>query len=230
MSFGVESANIVGYSQASLRTDFKAGGACFVPVSGSTIDLNDLKVVGYSDICEGDVNVQILDSLGRGGEVYFWYDVPEFELYGWLDGSDELVEDGVVTLAPGEGLWINAPGDGYGLQSAGQVPTSDVAVVLRSDFKLVVNPTPVTIDLTNVAITGYSEICEGDVNVQILDSLGRGGEVYFWYDVPEFELYGWLDGSDEPVEVGAVTLGSGEGLWANATSSDYMVVFPGVTL
>lgn len=201
-----------------------------MPVSGTTIDLTALTVTGYEEICEGDVNVQILDSLGRGGEIYSWYDVPEANLYGWLDGSDEPVEAGAVTLAPGEGLWVNAPGEDYGLQSAGQVPTSDIAVVLRQDFKLVVNPAPVTVDLTAISVTGYEEICEGEVNVQILDSLGRGGEIYSWYDVPEADLYGWLDGSDEPLEEEVVTLAAGEGLWVNAPSSDYSIKFPGVAI
>ena len=172
----------------------------------------------------------MLDSLGRGGDIYTWYDLPEDGIVGWFDGNDEPVEVGTLVLAPGEGLWINAAGDGYRIQSAGQVPTSDIAVVLREDFKLVVNPTPVNVDLTAIDVTGYDEICEADVNVQILDSLGRGGDIYTWYDLPEDEIFGGFDGNDEPVEVGALVLKPGEGLWVNALSSDYSIVFPGVNI
>lgn len=88
-----------------------------------------------------------------------------------------------------------------------------------------------TIDLTDIIVTGYDaeEGCEGVVDIQTLDEYGRGGNQYFWYDVPG-ELYGWLDASDNEAEEGALVIKPGEGLWVNAPSSDYMIEFPGVTL
>ena len=223
--------NVVGYSSATLRAGNKGAGACFIPVSGSkTIDLNDIKVVGYVDGCEGDVYVQQLDRYGRAQEAFTWYDLPEDEICGWFDGSDEPVEVGAVTLAIGDALWVNAPDADYGIQSAGQVPTSDVATALRAGNKLVSNPTPVDVDLVNVVVSGYEDGCEGDVYVQQLDRYGRAQEAFTWYDLPEDDIYGWFNGSDEPVEEGAIVLAPGESLWVNAISTDYSIVFPGVAI
>ena len=56
--------------------------------------------------------------------------------------------------------------------------------------------------------------------MQVLDAYGMGGDTYSYYDVPG-ELTAWLDGSDSEVEVGAVSLAAGEGLWVSAPNSTF---------
>ena len=51
-------------------------GACFIPVQGSTFDLTDLKVTGYEESTEADIQIQTLDEYGRTDKTYFYYDVP----------------------------------------------------------------------------------------------------------------------------------------------------------
>ena len=179
---------------------------------------------------EGDVNVQILDAYGKAGLTYFYYDVPG-DFTAWLDSFDTEVEVGDVTLAAGEGLWVNAPSDAFGLQTAGQVPTTGIAVALRYGNKVVVNSTPVDVDLTDMDVTGYDPESgtEGDVNVQILDAYGKAGLTYFYYDVPG-DFTAWLDSFDTEVEPGDVVVPPGEGLWVNAPSTSYSLIIPGVTL
>lgn len=172
----------------------------------------------------------MLDKFGRAQTAYFWYDIAEEDLYGWLDMTDEPVEKGAVVLNAGDALWVNAPDESYSIQSAGQVPQKNVSVALREGNKLIVNQTPVAVDLTDISIEGYEEICEGDVSVQMLDKFGRAQTAYFWYDIVEEDLYGWLDMTDEPVEPETVVIGAGETLWVNAPSSDYAIIVPGVTL
>ena len=153
------------------------------------------------------------------------------ELYGWLDKSDEPAEG--VTVLPGEGLYFDAPDTTYRVQSAGEVPTTGIAVQLRFGAKHVVNPTPVPVNLNDedptkmVTITSGEEAIEGTVSAQKLDNAGRTLESYFWYDVPG-ELYGWLDKNDEPVE--GVVMQPGESLYFDAPDSTYYVNFPGVEL
>ena len=229
---------VVGYQANALRYGNKAMGASFAAVTGSTLDLNDLTVTGYdkADGCGGAVQVQVLDSVGMGGETYSWYDVVDGEdvIYGWLDSSDENIPNGEVVLAPGEGLWIYAPNEAYNLQSAGTVPTTGIAVVLRSGNKLAVNNTPLSVDLNDISVSGYSQEtgCEGAVQVQVLDSVGMGGKTYSWYDVVDGEdvIYGWIDSSDENIPNGEVVLAPGEGLWVYSPSTAYYLNFPGVTL
>ena len=231
-------SDVVGYQGNALRSGNKAMGASFAAVTGSTLDLNDLTVTGYDteEGCEGAVQVQVLDSVGMGGKTYSWYDIVDGSdvIYGWLDSSDENIPDGEVVLAPGEGLWISAPSDAYNLQSAGKVPTTGIAVTLRSGNKLAVNNTPVSVDLNDVTVSGYDteEGCEGAVQVQVLNSVGMGGKTYSWYDIVDGSdiIYGWLDSSDENIPDGEVVLAPGEGLWVNAPSTSYYINFPGVTL
>lgn len=64
----------------------------------------------------------------------------------------------------------------------------------------------------------------------MLDKFGRAQTAYFWYDIAEEDLYGWLDMTDEPVEPETVVVGAGETLWVNAPNADYSIVIPGVTL
>lgn len=203
-------------------------GACFVPVQGSTFDLTELKVTGYEESTEADVYIQTLDYAGRTVATYYYYDVPG-ELTGWLDGDDNEVEVGDVTFQPGEGLWTFSAADNFGLQSAGQVPTSSVIVLLQENGLSVANPTPVNVDLTETYIGGYEESTEADVYVQTLDYAGRTVATYYYYDVPG-ELTGWLDGDDNEVEVGDVVLKPGEGLWTFSAADGFTFVFPGVNL
>ena len=179
---------------------------------------------------EGTVSAQKLDEYGRTLESYFWYDVPG-ELYGWLDITDEPAEG--VTVLPGEAFSFTAPDETYRVKSAGEVPTTGIAVQLRFGSKRVCNPTPVPVNLNGedptkmVIITSNEEAIEGTVSAQKLDEYGRTLESYFWYDVPG-ELYGWLDITDEPVE--GVVMQPGESLSFVAPDNTYYVNFPGVEL
>ena len=218
----------MGYASAELQADGLTVGACFVPVTGSSFDLTDLKVTGYEESTEGDVQIQTLDEYGRTVDTFFYYDVPG-ELTGWLDSTDTEVEVGDVTFQAGEGLWSISTLGSLGLQSAGQVPTSGVTVTLQADGFSVANPTPVNVDLTDTFIGGYEESTEGDVQVQTLDEYGRTVDTFFYYDVPG-ELTGWLDSTDTEVEVGDVIVKPGQGLWTISSADGFTFVFPGVTL
>ena len=220
---------VVGYAGGAAREGFKIMGAQFGAIGESkAIDLATIKVTGYDEATEGDLKMQTLDSLGRSGKTYFYYDLPG-ELTGWLDGNDDPVEKGAVMIEPCEGMWTSAPSDAFGIQTSGEVMTSSIQVTLREGFKMVVNTTPVAVDIIKIEVDGYDEATEGDVKMQTLDSLGRSGKTYFYYDLPG-ELTGWLDGNDDPVEEGTVMIEPGEGMWTSAPSAAFSVTLPGVEL
>ena len=211
-----------------MQRGFKAVGAQFGQIGADAYDLMNIKVVGYSaeDGTEADIQVQKLDAFGRGGMTYSYYDVLG-ELTGWLDGYDEPIAEGDVTLAPGEGFWMSAPSASFGVQTSGKVITSDIEVILRRGFFLVVNTTPIAIDIRDILVRGYSaeDGTEADVQVQKLDVYGRGGMTYSYYDVPG-ELTGWLDGYDEELNPGSVMIEPGEGVWVSAPSANFSIVLP----
>ena len=112
----MESANVVGYSSTTLRLGNKGAGACFETVNGgNVINLQDIKVVGYEESSEEEVSAMILDEYGRSNveQTYYWIDVTDGDdvLYGWFNSDGDLAEE--VTLAPGEGLYVNAPSNAY---------------------------------------------------------------------------------------------------------------------
>ena len=228
VGLALESANVVGYTSADLQEYGLTAGACFVPVSGNMFDLTELKVTGYEEASEGDLYIQTLDEYGRTVATYNYIDIPG-EITGWLDESDEPIEAGVVEFQAGEGLWTFSNTPGLGLQSAGQVPQTGVAVTLQLYGLSVANPSPVTVDLTDVSISGYEEASEGDLYIQTLDEYGRTVATYNYIDLPG-EITGWLDESDEPIEAGVVVLKPGEGIWAFSNTDGLYLNFPGVAL
>ena len=110
----VESANIVGYGPTETIDGGISAGASFVPVSGSTVDLGDITVSGYTGSTGVDIEVQTLDEYGATDKSYIWKDVTFLgtKYYGWyldgeLDGAyEDLDDDDKVTIKPGQGIWV----------------------------------------------------------------------------------------------------------------------------
>lgn len=223
----------MGYASADTQENGLTVGAQFVPVSGSTCDLTDLRVTGYDaeSGTEADVQLQTLDEYGRTVKNYAFYDVPG-KFTGWF-GDDEIqAEVGDVVIQSGEGLWSMSSGDGFGIQSAGMVPTSDIAVILQENGLSIVNPTPVSILLSQCSVGGYeAEVgTEADVQVQTLDEYGRTVKNYAFYDVPG-KFTGWFDdGEVEAIDENDVTILPGQGLWTMSTADGFTFIFPGVNL
>lgn len=226
-AFCVESANVVGYAQTpTMNTGAKVLGGMFIPVAGESVNLQDIKVVGYEGENADTVNIQTLDSIGRTVNQYFWADLPDDGICGWLNGDEELPDD--VEFAPGSGLWVVSSDPTLSLQFAGQVPTSGIAVALRVGATTVANATPVSVNLQDIVVSGYEGENADTVNIQILDSVGRTTAQYFWADLPDDGIYGWLDGDEEIPE--NVEFSAGEGLWVVSTDATLSVVIPGVNL
>ena len=216
----------MGYASNNLR----AGSIGLVPQfvgvgsENGTIDLQEIKC---GEGCSDSVSLKILDSIGIGGDSYFW-----INWYGengdescWVDGEFNKVDK--FPIQPGEGLWVSADDATQTFLSAGQVGTSDVAVQLRAGSTMTGNPTPVAIDLQDIRC---GEGCSDSVSLKILNNIGIGGDSYFWIN-----WYGengdescWTDGEFNKVD--KFPIQPGEGLWVSADNSDQYIIFPGVEL
>ena len=227
----VESANIVGYANKTLQNGFVATGANFVNANGAPMNLNDLKVVGYTDSSVEEVFLSKLDANGYavGDILWAWIDLDdpdEGKFYGWYsdlgEGSDE-------SLDIGEGVWIQAPSSAFSIQVSGQVYDQDLPIQLQQGFTMCANPAPIaTLNLNSAIISGYTDSSVEEVFLSKLDANGYavGDILWAWLDLDdpdEGTFYGWYsdlgEGSDEP-------LGLGEAVWIQAPSSDYYVTFP----
>ena len=153
---------------------------------------------------------------------------------GWIDIGDNPYEGGVKIQA-GEGLWTSCTGDGFNLQSSGEVPQSGVEVELQNFGLSVANATPVQVDLINCIVTGYKDEqgegeAGGEVNVQTLNEFGQTVGSYFWYDMPGEGILGWIDIGDNPLEEGDVPVEPGAGLWTSCSGDGFNFVWPGVEI
>ena len=243
-STGIVSTSVVGYGPTETIEGGISGGASFVPVSGSTIDLAELTVTGYDGSTSSDVEVQTLDEYGSTDKSYIWKDVTVFgtKYYGWyLDGDDaydELDDDDKVTLQPGEGLWVLSSAEqDFTIQSAGAVATLDVPTTLIEGGLTCVNPTPIDVDLGDCYVDNYDGATSSDVEVQTLDEYGSTDKSYIWKDVTVFgtKYYGWyLDGDDAYDELDdddKVTIKPGQGIWVlSSDEQEFQFVWPKVNL
>ena len=196
--------------------------------------LADLTVTGY-DTTEGYADFGIvakkLDGFGVGGTEYCWCDFEEDgETYkGWYDGDMNEYND--VELAPGEGLWIYSPSTDFKIQSSGAVPKTSIAVALRGggQAKMVANPMPTTLTLSQITVSGYNTedgYADFGIVAKKLNGFGVGGTEYCWCDFEEDgdTYYGWFDGDMN--EYNDIEVAAGEGLWIYSPSTSFSVVFP----
>ena len=219
---------VVGYAPANLQNLGLTAGSCFKPVSAQKVDLIDMKGVGYDGEAGGEIQIQTLNEYGQTQATYFWYDIPSEDILGWFDLSEEPLNRGDVEIQAGEGLWVYCAADGLGLQSSGEVPQSKVIVELQESGLSVANPTPVTVDLIDCCVSGYEEGAGGEVQVQTLNEYGQTQATYFWYDIPDEDILGWFDLSEEPLNRGDVTMAPGAGLWTYCSADGFNFEFPGV--
>lgn len=236
----IESANIVGYMQTELPSTGLSVGASFVPVAGEAIDLCDISVTGYKTESYADVQIQTLTGSGATDRTFEWYEYGEGEekVCGWFEYVDEdyvQLEKGDVLLTPGEGLWSVTMAEGLSLQSAGQVPTFDIAIKLPSTGLTLANPSPVVVDLTACYVSGYKDETYADVQVQTLTGSGATDRTFEWYEYGEGEDYvcGWFEYVDEdyvPLENGDVTIAPGAGVWSVTMAEGLSFVWPKVNV
>ena len=201
-------------------------------MTGTTFDLTDLTVTGYDTSAgtDSEMYIQTLDEYGRTVASFFWVDDAE-GVRAWFNEDGEEVAKGDVTFQPGEGLWTYCDYDGFGLQSAGVVPTEDVAVMLQEAGLSIANPTPVTVDLTDCIVTGYDENAgtDSEMYVQTLDEYGRTVASFFWVDDAE-SVCGWFNEDGDEITKGDVTVEPGAGLWTYCDYDGFNFVWPKVNL
>ena len=184
--------------------------AQFAPISGTGINIQDI-VANGEDLSY--VAIQTLDSAGRPAETFTWNDWM-YEEACWVD--DDLNQASRV-FSPGAGMWIYGV-DGYNIQTAGKVETSDVVVTLADGFVAVGNPFPVSVSIQDIVATGDDL---SYVAIQTLDSAGRAAETFTWNDWM-YESPCWVD---DELNQTTRTFAPGEGVWVYGVAG-YTLRFP----
>ena len=195
VAFGIESANIVGYTQKNMNIGgFTMNGNSFIGMGETQgMRLTSLEPKGYEnnqDLIDGEgtageFNIQTLTKLGKRDKMYTWirsYDADEEK---WNDDGHWAVDGAVVTkggandalFKAGQGLWTAAPDWAedddavYSFTDAGEVSTNDVKWVFNiGGFTPCANPFPVGIRLSSLIPAGYEN------NQDLIDGEGTAGE------------------------------------------------------
>ena len=214
--FALESANIVGYSQNALQSGFTMATPQFLNIGTEGMPLQSILPTGADT--SDNVYIQTLTAGGYTLNTYSWNDWACDEPC-WVNDDYEKVEG--VTFAPGQGLCIQASSVEQGIQSAGQVGSDDITVILQNGFTATGNPFPVTISLQDIIVDG--DDTSDNVYIQTLTAGGYTLNTYSWNDWACDEPC-WVNDDYEKVE--GVTFAAGEGILVQATSANQSVRFP----
>ena len=153
VTFGLESANIVGYQDVPVANQqFSLFAPTFKGVGGQ-LDLNDIKVVN-SDGTPADYFAVVLQTMdenntfdGETCATYTWTGD------GWADSEFNPIEAGDKTIITGDAFLVgNNIGEGIAFQVSGEVDLINKNLISSAQFSLCGNSTPVSFDLADVQI------------------------------------------------------------------------------
>ena len=250
VTFGLESANVVGYSQYALTKANQFVTSSFKNVGDTAIDLTQIKVVGYTGAISDKASVQFIDSAGNvakddsgKSKVYYWRDA-DGSSGKWVKKEGRVITDialGEASIDAGEALWWQKSVEGLSLQFSGEVIRSQVEVALPLANQAVGNMMAVAIDLTAIKVGGYTDATSDKVTVQVIDAAGNVAKdandksmVYYWRDA-DGSSGKWVKKDGRKIidlVADEVVLQPGDGVWVqnNATATPYRLVFPAPAL
>ena len=203
------SSGIVGYQQISVPSGYSLFTVTFQNVTNSVYDIQDIKVL-TSDGAAYTVNNKVkMQKVSTAGEYLTAYNY-RLSKGGWCQAAT-YVGEGVVTFADGEGVALyNGEATSVLLQVSGAVNLTPVSTAIpATSYKIIGNPTPVTVDIQDVIPYLGEEICSANnrVKVQKVGTNGEYGTAYNWRQ----SKGGWCQ-SATFIGRDAVTLAPGEGL------------------
>ncbi|MBQ4440009.1 MAG: hypothetical protein II909_02570 [Kiritimatiellae bacterium] len=217
-------SEIVGYQQITIPTGYSLFTVTFKDVGGDEYDIQDIKVLTTAGADYASNNKVKMQKLSVAGEYLTLYNY-RLSKGGWCQGST-YVGTAAVTFADGEGVALyNGDASELKLQVSGAVNLTPVSTAIpTASYKIIGNPTPVSVDLQDVIPYLGENICSANnkVKVQKIGTDGEYGTLYNWRQ----SKGGWCQGSTFVGE-NVVTLAPGEGLAVyNGESEAVTLKFP----
>ncbi len=249
---GIESANTVGYNTLDwmAKSTYYMMGAQFETAAGaslklSEIDFGDLSAAPlFEEFFDEDMNivgtapqVQVANANSEGFiPYYFLKDGSETYGPGWVDGAGNPADP---TIVAGLGFWFFNPSSNSPVvtTAGGVVGDASVEKTFDNTYRVLVNPYPVAVKLSEIdfdGITAASPLFENffdeDMNivgtapqVQVPNASSEGFmPYYFLQDGSETYGPGWVDGAGNPADP---TIPVGRGCWFKPNASTMTVTF-----
>ena len=229
VGFCVESANIVGYQNKSVRKNLSQQVCTFdqIGVTGGALDIQKLLPVDSEGdyIGNGAVNIQFKSDVGRLTAAYSYYGEDEYDEdtpAGWYnEDEDELA---VYSFASAEGFQVYATTAFY-FNYSGEVNMSETDVPFRKNLSMQGNIRPASVNIqTIIPVDGEGDyIGNGAVNIQFASDVGRLQAAYAYYGEDEYEddtPAGWYNEDED--ELAEYTFAAGEGFKVYASQAGYL--------
>ena len=226
VTFGLESANVVGYQNMPLKYEgYNFAIPTFLDVGAESVNLQNIKLNGGVGDMSESIVVYDKDAIFAGDQ-YYWVSAemgaPNGD--GWYDVNFALVDKQYVI---GTGLYLNCATPGATLMFAGQVYAGkQVNELPFVGYNMIGNSTPVACNIQDIKLVDAMGDMSESIVVYDKDAI-FAGEQYYWITeamgAPNGD--GWYDVNFAPIDV---TVQPGEGLYLNCPNAGVKWTLPAV--
>jgi hypothetical protein len=178
VTFGLESANIVGYQEKTTVSGFNFYTPTFKQVGGAekTYSIQDIKLDEATATSYAD-NIQILDEGGATISQYFWVG-PGMLLADKACWTEDFGTPAEVNIDSGTSFIIQTTNPSK-ITVAGEVLKGNLTFTSVMGFNFVGNSAPTSYDIQEIKLDEATATSYAD-NIQILDEGGATVAQYFW--------------------------------------------------
>ena len=187
VTFGLESANVVGYQTKTVKAGFSLNAPTFLDVNSDGFDLSNFKL-GETAAGDGTEQIQVLDENGQNNENWVWLNGNMGMEDGWYDAI--TWQPVTKKIVAGNGYLMNVAAD-VEMTVAGQVKDSITTITLNAGFTVAGNNSPVNFDIQNIKIIDGAG--DGTEQIQVLDENGQNNENWVWLNGNMGMEDGWYD-------------------------------------
>ena len=219
VTFGLESANVVGYTATPSVAGFNFYAPTFKKIaSDSTANIQDI-ALGEGGTSWTD-NIQVLDEGGSTLATYYYVTKDDgFASNGWTEDGGSLAD---IPLAKGQSVIVETAADGVMINFSGEVDVTKTEVESVAGFNFVGNNTPSSMNIQKITLgeggTSWSD------NIQILDEGGSTIATYYYVTKDDgFASNGWTEDGGSLADV---TLNPGQGIIVETASEGVIITLP----
>ena len=188
VTFGIESANVVGYQTKTITTGFSLSTPTFEDVGAEGLDLQNFKLADNA-AGDGTEMIQFLDEEGQCTEMWVWLNANAGMEPGWYDNTTWAPIE--KTIVPAVGYLMNIGAD-VDIVISGQVKSGTTTISIPAGFSVRGNNTPVDIDLQTIKLADTAA-GDGTEMIQFLDADGQCTEMWVWLNANAGMEPGWYD-------------------------------------
>ena len=231
----------MGYNTLNATNGNQGVGASFMNINNAGT-MADITIGGYTrPYTANQISCALLNTYGVSIKKMYWYDNDQMKVgkvtiparYGWYNDNGDVCYN-TDPIAPGQGLWTYMGGE-YTVKNSGEVVGGTYAVALTNGNQFVANPTPVTVKMGDLHITGYARpYTANQISCALLNTYGVSIKKMYWYDNDQMKVgkvtiparYGWYNDNGDQCYNETDVVKPGEALWTYVGQDGLQMVWP----